>query len=177
MISADEQDQDYCTPPWVVQDVVEAMGPIALDPCATRSGLYRTVLAETCLTVDDAPGYFSANWTKLAGGGLIYVNPEYGGGDLPSERWMERVHHWASAGETIVCLLRVSTGSKWWHKYVVPVTRECMFYNGRIKFWDPRTGKETHGNMHDSAMLLLGGAARIERDRFCFTMGKRGWVV
>lgn len=173
----EDQAQDYCTPPWVVQDVVDALGPIALDPCATRAGLHATVPARVRLTIDDNPGYFSSDWAKLAGGGLIYVNPEYGGGDLNSRRWMEPVARWAAAGQTIMCLLRVSTGSEWWHDLVVPYTQEACFYRGRIRFWDPRTGQETKGNMHDSIMLLMGCATERQRNLFHAVFRKRGWCV
>lgn len=176
-ISHGEQVQDYCTPPWVVQDVVGALGPIALDPCATRAGLHSTVPAQTRLTIDDELGYFSADWTLLAAGGLIYVNPEYGGGDLSSRRWMEPVARWAAAGESIACLLRVSTGSEWWHDLVVPYVLQACFYRGRIKFWDPRTGEETHGNMHDSVMLLMGSFPPWRTQAFQHVFSKRGWIV
>lgn len=137
MIQRQDEPQNFVTPDWFMEKV-RRVGPIALDPCAT-DGKHDTVKAKVSLREGGRPDYFGADWKRLAKGGLVFVNPEYS--DM--NPWMEKLVHEACRGVEVLGLLPSRTGPEWWHHYIVPTFTAMVLWDGRIRFFDPKTGKPT----------------------------------
>lgn len=62
--------------------------------------------------------------------GVCWMNPPYGG---KVERWLKKAYESSLAGATVVCLVKSSTDTRWWHELVQPYA-EVRYLKGRPKF-------------------------------------------
>jgi len=114
--------------PAVVLNALRPLGPIRLDPC---SNPWSIVDAEVRL--DGSPGRcgLAADWHRLAGPQLVYVNPPYGTGHMP--RWAEKIVLEAGRGCEVVALVKGDHSTQWWQALRRPA-RAIGYWNGRIAF-------------------------------------------
>ncbi len=60
---------------------------------------------------------------------ICWMNPPYGRG---INQWIAKAYQSAHAGATVVCLVKATTDTKWWHTYAVYA--EIRFVVGRLTF-------------------------------------------
>ncbi len=59
--------------------------------------------------------------------------------------------------QTVFFLTPDSTDTKtWWHKYIAEHSPCTLFFEGRINYIDPETGKQETGVSFGSALSVLG---------------------
>lgn len=140
LLSSDRM--DWRTPEPVLERV-RRIAPIALDPCASSDP--RDWFAKRNITKEQ--NGLIQSWTRLAGGGLIYSNPEYGDEVV---RWTGKGCDEARAGAEIVFLVAARTDTVWFQELAArsPIG---LFWRGRLQF----VGAE-HGAPFPSALLYLG---------------------
>lgn len=114
--------QTWMTPRWIL-DLVEQIGPIVLDPCASD---------------DDQYHFAPMNFTKAINGlvqhwrrdGLVFVNHEYGRA-IPE--WIDKCALEASVGVEIVQLCPARPGANWYMRAKENADAMCEL-NGRVLF-------------------------------------------
>ena len=136
-------EQAYETPWAHVEAVVrDSFGgvPFAIDVAASESNR-------------KAPRHYGIADNGLSSAWLdgAWCNPPYEN----QGEWLARAVYWARQGVHSACLVLASTSAKYW--------RPCCFeagtvdyYEGRIAFTDPTTGKPRPGFDRASALVLLG---------------------
>jgi hypothetical protein len=135
---------DYCTPLEIIQRT-EQIAPIIFDPCASWNHDLHFATGNACICktcqASRAPNnkcdglLFVWHWH----GGLVFVNPPYGGRKRIIDAWIEKIAVEASRGCEIVLLAPASTGSQWFARIWNTAQAAC-FVKGRQTFRDPRTG-------------------------------------
>lgn len=115
----------WCTPPEVLEPIYEHFGEIGLDPCSdTREP--HTVWAKQ---------HYWRRWNR--GGdnglseswdnhGLVYVNPPFSN----VAPWAEKA---AKEGDEVILLVPCRTGAVWWQTWVAPAD-VILFWKGRLTF-------------------------------------------
>jgi phage N-6-adenine-methyltransferase len=64
--------------------------------------------------------------------GVCYMNPPYG---KDIEVWVQKAFEASLYGATVVCLLPVRSGTRWWQRYVKPLpSADKRFLPGRLRF-------------------------------------------
>jgi hypothetical protein len=114
---------DWQTPDNLLE-FVRRVGAIVLDPCTTSSNPCR---ARRTLVY---PYGLTELWTRLAAGGLIYVNPPYGRA-LPV--WVEKVLEEQHRGASIILLTPSRTDTRWFQRAYGSCAAACL-WSGRLKF-------------------------------------------
>lgn len=89
---------------------------------------------------------------------VVFLNPPYDRGPRGLRRWMRKAAMAARLGATVVCLVPASTGSSWWHDWVLPCASEVRQVRGRLKFGD-RTGP----SKFSSAIVVYRPGSRKEK--------------
>lgn len=119
-------ESEWPTPPHVVSAVVETLGAIDLDPCASAAG---RVPATTCYTAEDDG--LSRPWI-----GRVYMNPPYGRviGD-----WVQKLTGEFTTGNVtaFVALVPARTDTTWWQHFAGCYV--CLV-RGRLTFGDAEAG-------------------------------------
>lgn len=146
----DERDKRF-TPKWFLDKVVDAFGPIDLDPCAHEQSAVeagRKIILPEC--------GLAGRWS----GRLAYVNPPFSG----VVRWMNRAASAWERGEVevIVMLIPARTDSETFQKRVSRYA-DTLFLGGRIRFESPQ-GLAWAAPF--SLMLVVWGADESEIQRF-----------
>jgi hypothetical protein len=166
------------TPPWFVERLVTHLGPIALDPCASRciSSTVHTVPAVVRYD-EHKDGLYASNWLRECesygnGSRLVYVNPPYSRGNLPLATAL--CADWAEKGCEVVTLIPARTGENWFDEHVWQRGTSACFLHGRVKFFDPRTGKEAKGTGRFSSVAVYYGP---RPEVFCDAMDGAGATV
>jgi phage N-6-adenine-methyltransferase len=94
---------------------------------------------DVCATPDNAKcaRYYTSNDNGLlqAWTGVCWMNPPYGN---RVGEWIKKAYESSLAGTTVVCLVKATPDTRWWHAYT-PVA-EVRFVKGRITF----IGAENH---------------------------------
>lgn len=148
---ASDRDKRF-TPSWFFQHVVDAFGPVSLDPCAHE--LSPVVAERRIMPPDDG---LAASW---AGTHLAFVNPPFS--NLVG--WLNRSVDAFERGECdkVIILIPTRTDSATFHDRVVPLA-DIGFLRGRIQF-------ETASGLGYPApfamMLLVFGGTQLELDTF-----------
>jgi hypothetical protein len=103
----------------------------------------------------------------------VYVNPPYSRGHLPL--WTDKcaTEHEAS-GLEVVTLIPARTGENWFDEHVWQRGTSACFLHGRVKFFDPRTGKEAKGTGRFSSVAVYYGP---RPEVFCDAMDGAGATV
>lgn len=118
------QNDEWLSPPRIVERVEEVLGEIALDPCAS-SRSSPAVPAETHLTREEDG--LSRSWS-----GTVYMNPPYG---RAIERWVDKLvqeYEQGSVSEAAT-LLPARTDTAWFRR-LRPYPK--CFLHGRLTFSD-----------------------------------------
>ncbi|HEY0838856.1 MAG TPA: DNA N-6-adenine-methyltransferase [Vulgatibacter sp.] len=135
---------DLCTPA-VVLDLVRQLGRIALDPCSNPwSEVGAGMTLDGTMLEEDG---LLADWgecVKMGGGGLVFVNPPYGRGELP--KWADKIASEARVDDLeIVALVPASTDTRWWDVLRREATA-IAYWCGRLKFGGGDHGAGTFGS-------------------------------
>ena len=129
----------WLTPP----DIIEALGPFDLDPCAAVSQPWRT--ASTQYTIEDDG--LAQDWH-----GFTWVNPPFG---PDAEKWLLRL---ADHGNGIG-LVPARTETRWFVKTIWSRADAVLFLHGRPHF---HHADGTRGRANSGAPIVLaafGGEA------------------
>lgn len=133
---------DWLTPP----EVIEALGPFDLDPCASVGQPWAT--AEQMYTPPD-------DGLALPWFGFVWCNPPYG---AEAWTWLNRL---AEHGEGIA-LVFARTETKGFFNEVWRKADAILFLEGRLRFRKPVTGEIT-GNAGGPSCLVAYGAEAMVR--------------
>ena len=105
------------TPPALFQ-ALDAEFHFTLDACATPQN---TKCAVFYTEAEDA---LAQPWN-----GTVWCNPPYG---RSIALWIHKAWESAQAGATVVCLVKATSDTKWWHQYTPDA--EVRFLPGRLTF-------------------------------------------
>lgn len=83
---------------------------------------------------------------------ICWMNPPYS----DPYPWVKKAYEESQKGCTVVCLLPADTSTKWFHEYVLNKA-EVRFVQGRIKFVDPETGKDTDNAPKFGSIIAIYG--------------------
>ncbi len=127
-------------PEWLTpREIVEALGPFDLDPCAPTVRPWPT--AARHLTIEDDG--FAAPWV-----GRVWLNPPYGGEEW---RWVERLR---AHGDGIA-LIFARTETIGFFSHVWGHADAMLFLQRRISFCDT-SGKTVTGGVAPSVFVAYG---------------------
>lgn len=162
---------EICTPAQIYEPLIEALGPIGLDPFGHPAS---NVPAATkiCLPKYQGPWPWRDNpatviWGDAyehdwSGHGLVFCNGPYSDvGPWAHQMWSER------GGDEVVGLLPVRTGSVWWQTWTAD-SDVVLFLRGRVHF-----DNYPHQAPFHSALSYVGPRG----DRFVERLKYLGWCV
>jgi hypothetical protein len=175
-----------CTPPEIWQPIVNALGPIMLDPCShpvsSVPAATRVLLPELYWTdPEKAPPQFQdcgdhdvmwANGLQISwkGCGLVWFQPPYS--ELPDKNWIVKAR---DDTDEVAGLLPVRTATQWWQKQLV--------YYDAITFLEQRVSHENTFNKKGEptddpapfgqALVYCGPRVAL----WVAEIGKLGWTV
>jgi phage N-6-adenine-methyltransferase len=139
---------EWPTPAYIFAELDRRYGPFDLDPCATAEN----AKCERFFTKEQDG--LAQVWT-----GRVWCNPPYGRRSTPV--WMRKA--WEASqttAELVLCLVRVSTGSRWWQEWAK--RGEVDFLPERIKW------RENTSSPFDSATVLFRNANSVTKPTlFC----------
>ena len=127
---------DWLTPP----ELVAALGPFDLDPCASPTQPWRTAAAQW------TEGGLERNWF-----GRVFLNPPYGSS---TGRWLERL---AAHGNGIA-LVFARTETAAFFAHVWPCASALLFLRRRLHFHHPN-GRRAKFNSGAPSVLVAYGEA------------------
>lgn len=121
--------QAWRTPATLLAEIVCAIGPIKLDPCAADDPKHH--FAETNWTIIDDG--LARSWR---GHGTVFCNPPYGRA-LP--RWSAKIVEESNAreplGDALIALVPARTDTRWFTSLYRASSALCLL-RGRVKFSD-----------------------------------------
>jgi len=144
--SARAKTDDWLTPP----EILNALGPFDLDPCASRNQPWRTATVQ--FTEDD-------NGLLQAWKGRVWLNPPYG---KEAAEWLERM---ALHGNGIA-LVFARTETKMFFTSVWPKASALLFLRGRLNFHRPGGDRSTK-NAGGPTVLIAYGLSNAHRLEAC----------
>jgi phage N-6-adenine-methyltransferase len=120
------------TTPEAVLDVIELVGPIALDPCSNEAAHTnkRAKASWRCNGLTDS-------WHDQVHAGLVFVNPPYN----QTKAFVAKAIEEALQGTEIILLVAARTDTKWAHSAFKSAQAVC-FWEGRIRFENPPPDSE-----------------------------------
>lgn len=153
-VSANSGENEWYTPPEVIEAARDVMGSIDLDPasCETAQG---NVKAKRFYAADDDG--LSKKWT-----GNVWLNPPYSK-DLIGQFAAKAVAESSRFNQAIV-LVNNATDTAWFHELASVASAIC-FLRGRVKFLD-KTGKPANTPVQGQAILYIGSDVEHFRSRF-----------
>lgn len=129
---------EWSTPDELFQSLSAEFGPFTLDACATPDN------AKCAKFFTKEQDGLAQDWR----GETVWMNPPY---DRVAD-WMRKAWKESMSGSRVVCLVRASTGSRWWHDYAMKA-RKIRFLKGRLSF---RSGDRKGRANFDSAIVVFG---------------------
>lgn len=144
---------EWITPP----DIIRALAPFDLDPCAPVERHWDT--AAQHFTIEDDG--LSQAWS-----GRVWLNPPYG---PHTGTWLERL---ARHGDGIA-LIFARTETENWFRFIWGVAQGVLFLRGRLNFFHS-AGNQARKNAGAPSALVAYGADNAARLRLC---GLPGWFV
>jgi hypothetical protein len=117
----------HWTTPKPVLEVVQEVGPIALDPFCNDAA-HTKALAKACWW----EGGLTEPWNQQVHAGLIFANPDY----KHTKDAVTKCIHEAQQGVEIILLVAARTDTKWAHSAFRAADAVC-FWEGRIRFENP----------------------------------------
>ena len=116
---------EWVTPQFFFNELHKEFG-FTLDPCSTHQNAKckkHYTLVENGLLQD---------WSK----DVVFMNPPYG---REIKAWIKKAHCESLNGATVVCLIKSTTDTSYWHEYIMPYAAQIRFVRGRLKFGDSST--------------------------------------
>jgi phage N-6-adenine-methyltransferase len=153
--SGGRENDDWITP----REVIEALGPFDLDPCASAKQPWPTA-ARLIAPPDDG---LAAEWS-----GAVWLNPPYS----HIAPWVARL---AAHGHGIA-LIPASVETKWFSEGAWAKASAVMFLRGRLNFCRP-DGSRSSGNIGRGLALVAYGpdmALRLKNTKGALVTG---WVL
>jgi len=136
---------NWQTPDRVLEPLQSTTG-IDMDPCAGK----KTEIGDINVT-EDVDG-LSIPWE-----GSVYVNPPYS--DKPT--WIKKCvrEYQRKTVDRVYLLTPDSTDViSWWHKQIAEHATWSVFFEGRVKFYDPAEGEVKGSPPNGSALHIFGDA-------------------
>ena len=144
---------DWLTPP----DIIEALGPFDLDPCASVNQPWRT-----------ADVQYTQHGLEQLWDGFVWCNPPYG---PETWTWLEQM----SQHDNGIALTFARTETKGFFSQVWRGTADSMlFLEGRLFFHHPVTGERAAHNSGGPSVLLAYGEKATTR---LVTSGLKGALI
>lgn len=153
-VSANSGENEWYTPPEIIEAASDVMGSIDLDPASCETA-QSNVKAKRFYTADDDG--LSKKWT-----GNVWLNPPYSK-DLIGQ-FAAKVVAESSRFEQAIVLVNNATDTAWFHELASVASAIC-FLRGRVKFLD-RTGKPANTPVQGQAVLYVGRNVEHFRSRF-----------
>lgn len=153
-VSANSGENEWYTPPEIIEAASDVMGSIDLDPASCETA-QSNVKAKRFYTADDDG--LSKKWT-----GNVWLNPPYSK-DLIGQ-FAAKVVAESSGFEQAIVLVNNATDTAWFHELASVASAIC-FLRGRVKFLD-RTGKPANTPVQGQAVLYVGQNVEHFRSRF-----------
>ena len=153
-VTANSGENEWYTPPDIIEAAREVMGGIDLDPASCELA-QSNVKAKRFYTVDDDG--LSKKWT-----GRVWLNPPYSK-DLIGPFALKVVKESARLQQAVV-LVNNATDTAWFHDLASVASAVC-FLRGRVRFLD-RTGKPANTPVQGQAVLYVGSNVEGFRSRF-----------
>ena len=153
-VTANSGENEWYTPPDIIEAAREVMGGIDLDPASCELA-QSNVKAKRFYTVDDDG--LSKKWA-----GRVWLNPPYSK-DLIGPFASKVVNESARLQQAVV-LVNNATDTAWFHDLASVASAVC-FLRGRVKFLD-RTGKPANTPVQGQAVLYVGANVEGFRSRF-----------
>ncbi len=144
------QTDDWLTPP----EIIQALGPFDLDPCASPSQPWRTADQQYALPTDG----LTQPWH-----GRVWLNPPYG---QATSAWLHRL---AKHGNGIALIFARTETAMFFH-HVWPKASGLLFLEGRLHFYTP-DGIRAKGNSGGPSVLVAYGKDNAERLRMSSLRG------
>lgn len=133
---------DWLTPP----EIVQALGPFDLDPCASQRQPWRT--ASKQYTIDD-------NGLNQVWEGRVWCNPPYG---KHAEQWLDRM----ARHDNGILLIFARTDTVAFQKYVFGFADALLFVAGRISFCLPDGSRTIASRSGAPSVLCAYGEKNVE---------------
>lgn len=142
---------EWLTPP----EIIRAIGPFDLDPCAPIVRPWPTALQH--FTIEDDG--LSKKWF-----GRVWMNPPYGNF---TKNWLEKlVEH-----ENGIALIFARTETQDWFRWIWPAAHAVFFIEGRLKFHHV-SGNRAKRNSGAPSALIAYGKNNVESIRKSAIQGK-----
>lgn len=143
---------EWLTPP----EIVSALGPFDLDPCAHPQQFYRTAARMIAPPMDG----LAEQWR-----GRTFLNPPYGA--FVIEAWMRRL---AEHGNGIALVPSRTEVERWFWPFIWEAADAILFVRGRIYFHRP--DGSTDGNAGHGSVLAAYGAQNVDAMRNSGIVGR-----
>lgn len=150
--SARMKNDEWLTPP----EILSAIGPFDLDPCAPRVRPWET--AAKHYTVDD-------NGLLKPWHGRVWLNPPYSSQEVP--RWLARLAEHGNG----MALVFARTETEWYFDNIWNRATACLFLRGRLCFHYV-DGRKAKANAGAPSVLVAYGADNAEVLRRCGIVGQ-----
>lgn len=160
-VSLNSGENEWYTPPQIIELARSAMGSIDLDPASCETA-QKTVKARRYYTIEDDG--LSKKWR-----GNVWVNPPYGKDviRLFAAKIVAERHRYKQA----VVLVNNATETAWFNK-IASVASAICFLRGRLKFLD-KSGDPANTPVQGQAVLCVGGDVA----KFCEAFAAVGLIV
>jgi hypothetical protein len=141
---------EWLSPP----EIVRALGPFDLDPCAPVNRPWPT--AKRHFTIADDG--LSQPWV-----GRVWLNPPYG---PHTGSWMERLCEHGNG----IALIFARTETECWFRHIWPRADRILFLRGRLNFYHV-AGNRAMKNSGAPSALIAYGTENAERLSTCGILG------
>lgn len=135
---------EWLTPP----EIVEALGPFDLDPCAATNQPWKTAYNHY-IESDDG---LSREWR-----GRVWMNPPYGPN---TAKWLARLSDHGNG----MALIFARTETDMWFRYIWDKADALLFIQGRLHFYHADGRRAANNTGAPSALVAYsaGNTARLE---------------
>jgi phage N-6-adenine-methyltransferase len=153
-VSANSGENEWYTPPDLIEAARDVMGSIDLDPASCETA-QANVKAKRFYTIDDDG--LANNWT-----GNVWLNPPYSKEVIG--QFATKIVAESGRIQQAIILVNNATDTAWFHELASVASAVC-FLRGRVKFLD-QTGKPANTPVQGQAVLYVGLNVEHFRSRF-----------
>jgi len=153
-VSANSGENEWYTPPDLIEAARDVMGSIDLDPASCETA-QANVKAKRFYTIDDDG--LANNWT-----GNVWLNPPYSKEVIG--QFATKIVTESGRIQQAIILVNNATDTAWFHELASVASAVC-FLRGRVKFLD-QTGKPANTPVQGQAVLYVGLNVEHFRSRF-----------
>lgn len=139
---------DWITPPWLIGRARECLGWIDLDPASSFMG---NSVVNAFHYFDPLDNGLSRSWN-----GKIWLNPPYGAMVKPFVKKLVSEFIQLNV-DSALCLVAARTDTQW---FSLLADYPKVFFHGRLRFFDGKTGKEAGVATFPSCLVGLGVSSK-----------------